>query len=92
MYPNATISISGWSNTGIETDTVTFSLYNENTCTSAPIYTTSAAVTGTSISTSNTSFALTTDGAYYWKIDSTGNDANNPFSIGCGVITTIVDL
>ena len=92
VYPNATITITGWSNTGIETDTVTFSLYNENTCTATPIYTTTATIASASISTANTTFALTTDGTYYWKIDSTGNDANNPFSIGCGVVTTIVDL
>lgn len=91
VYPNATVTVTGFATGGSVTDVTTLSLYSDASCATTPIYTQNVN-TSASVSTSNTSVALTTDGTYYWKVVSSGNDLNRPFTIDCGVIRTIVDL
>ncbi|MFZ9627888.1 MAG: hypothetical protein ACO3C1_00895 [Ilumatobacteraceae bacterium] len=91
VYPNATITVTGFATGGLVTDTVTFSLYDTADCSNTALQSWTLN-TAASVSTANTTFALTVDGTYYWKVESTGNDLNNPFSISCGTIRTIVDL
>lgn len=94
VYPNATISVTGWAEGGISTgdyDKVQFALYDSADCSTTALYTQTVAA-GTSVTTTNTSVKVETDGTYYWHVVYTGNNLNNPFTLSCGTLQTTVDL
>lgn len=94
VYPNATISVTGWAEGGINTgdfDKVQFALYDSADCSTTALYTQTVAA-GTTVTTTNTSVKVETDGTYYWHVVYTGNNLNNPFTLSCGTLQTTVDL
>jgi hypothetical protein len=94
MYPNATITVTGWQSGGTNTsgwDQVTFSLYDTSDCSNTALYT-QVVQAAASVSTSNTTTAVSTDGTYYWAISYSGNNLNNTFTLACGTVRTIADF
>lgn len=63
--------------------TITFRLYNENTCTSQPVFTTQLNVAGFG-SYGPVSYTPTSPGTYYWIASYSGDDNNDPVSGMCG--------
>lgn len=99
VYPNASITLTDWREGG-NASTVDFYLYGlgDTGCTSAEIYHVSVTpiavpMTLTAVAaTANTSFALTTNGMYYWKVVYSGNDQNYGVTLDCGTLSTYVEL
>lgn len=94
VLPNTNITVTGWAAGGIATgdfDKYVFSLYDTADCSNTAIYTQTVAA-GSTVATTNTTFSLTVDGTYYWKVVYTGNDLNTAYDIACGTLRTIVDL
>jgi uncharacterized repeat protein (TIGR01451 family) len=65
------------------TGSVTFTLYSNNSCTTATGVTGSGTISGSSASYSQ-SFNPSAPGTYYWKAVYAGDDNNNGFTTTCG--------
>jgi hypothetical protein len=69
------------------TGTVTFSLYNNNSCTGSPLFTDTETLTsGSATSRAHTATAAGTD---YWTASYNGDANNNPVTSACGEPVTI---
>lgn len=101
VYPNATISLGGWTagggTTGADNDLV-FSLYKDDANCNAtlPVYTQTIEVAAAGAqSTTNAAggvspYAITANGTYKWLITYAGNNVNLPSIISCGTIGFVV--
>jgi hypothetical protein len=90
LTPQDSATLSGIVGGGTGTMSVTFSLYGptDTSCSGTPLYTESPTVTADgTISTANSSFTLDSSsakGVYRWKVDFTGDTANNDNLGTCG--------
>jgi hypothetical protein len=91
--PNDSVTVSAPAGSGDVAGTVSFDLYASADCSGTAIYSTTAAVSGTSpktVSTSNTTVKATASGSYSWKVsyDST-NDAQRDIPASCQETTSL---
>ena len=90
LIPQDSATLSGIVGGGTGTMSVVFNLYGpgDTTCTGTVLYTETVPVTGNGpVSTDNGSFTLnssSTKGIYRWKVDFTGDSANNNNPGTCG--------
>jgi hypothetical protein len=82
FYPNDEATISASAASGTPTGNVTFSLFDNDTCSGTPIYgpvTDDLSASGTA-STSNTTFAISSTKTVYWKVEYEGDDKHEAVS------------
>jgi hypothetical protein len=82
FYPNDEATLSASAASGTPTGNVTFSLFDNDTCSGTPIYgpvTDDLSASGTA-STSNTTFAISSTKTVYWKVEYEGDDKHEAVS------------
>jgi hypothetical protein len=88
VFPNATITLAGWtaggSTTGTEND-LTFDLYvDDATCSGASVWSSTVDVVAAGVqTTANTTYGVTGNHTYKWRIQYAGNSVNLPSGINC---------
>jgi hypothetical protein len=81
FYPNDTATVTA-TDGGPPSGDVTFSLFNNSDCTGTPLYgpVSDDLDANGEASTNNTSFAVSTSGTLYWKVEYEGDNSHNPVS------------
>jgi hypothetical protein len=82
FYPNDEATLSASAASGTPTGNVTFSLFDNDTCSGTTIYgpvTDDLSASGTA-STSNTTFAISSTKTVYWKVEYEGDDKHEAVS------------
>jgi hypothetical protein len=81
FYPNDTATVTA-TDGGPPSGDVTFSLFNNSDCTGTPLYgpVSDDLDANGEASTNNTSFAVSSSGTLYWKVEYEGDNSHNPVS------------
>jgi hypothetical protein len=81
FYPNDTATVTA-TDGGPPSGDVSFSLFNNSDCTGTPLYgpVSDDLDANGEASTNNTSFAVSTSGTLYWKVEYEGDNSHHPVS------------
>lgn len=82
FFPQDTVSVTGGSE--VPTGDVTFSLYDNATCTGTPIYSETTPLSNGTAGTNNTTDRVSASGTYRWVVQYPGDDTHEAATSPCG--------